>query len=349
MPIRSTASVTKARISTEMAMMAMRPMRLYASQTSYGSADLALETLRMTGYSGQVAPTVQGANLVVYPLGMWSYGLTGGVGQVNMSFLPVDGMASKGVYGEAVLKLSPLTGLASSLPAGYVFMRSDVAAAPDISPAPSEYMLVMNSDMTAIGVVTIEVVRDADARDVAEFVSIGEAEAILGVSMAQLVRMLSDSTVHNAEASVYAVNRNLGSTTRYENYDFTRYLSVSGFNYGVKSDGVYLIGADSDDGQAVRASVDFGKQDFKTSQHKMVSNAYFTLSSSGTLQLRVSDDSGNEYFYGVRESTRHNTVRADLGRGLKANYFELQLYNEGGADFDISDIEFLVAPTSRRI
>jgi hypothetical protein len=207
----------------------------------------------------------------------------------------------------------------------------------------------MNSTFTAAAVLTFQTIVTADGRDVLSFAAVHEAEAILGIDMQQLVALLTDSTVFNTEASVYAVNRMTGATTRYENYDFTRYLYVDGFNYGVKSDGVYLIGADTDDSQAIRASIDFGKEDFDDSHHKRMSNAYVTLSSDGGLQLRVVDDSGQEYFYAVRASERLNTVRVDMGKGLRANYFELQLYNEDGADFDIADIELLVAATSRRI
>ena len=41
--------------------------------------------------------------------------------------------------------------------------------------------------------------------------------------------------------------------------------------------------------------------------------------------------------------------RFDPGRGLRANYFTLELMNENGADFDLDVIELAATPLTRRI
>lgn len=344
------SSVQKARLSTELGVLEFEPLVGIGSQGFYSQANLSMEAAEIIAYSEQLTPQVRGANLVVYPMGMTGYCYSGGVGRGDMSFsgLVMIGTDRSG-YGQSTMLMRPVVGRGVSLPGDAVYMFSGVGLSLEVEAHPVEVLVVLNSNMTAAAVMSFSVVVDAVATGGIGFVSVSDAEAILGASIFESLKLLTDAAVFDSSASVYVVNRNLGSTTRYEQFDFARYISVAGFSYGVKADGVYLIGADTDDGEAIRSSIDFGKQDFKTSQHKALMNAYLTLSSSGTLQLRVVDDSGTEYFYSVRDSERHNTVRADLGRGLKANYYELQLYNEGGADFDVSDIEFLVAPLSRRI
>lgn len=360
MPTAS-ASVVKARFGVDGGRMSLLSPVMYAANRPYGTAAMSFEPMYLDAYAGQLTPSVTGGNLVIYPLGMWGHGITGGVGQGDFSFEPVIGLASgheipeggvdPGVYnyGEGRLTLPRLTMTANSVPAEFVFMTSAVSASSDVAPEPTEVLLVMNSTMQAVGVMTFETVMDGDARSAITFITPTEAEALLGASIMTVVAMLTDTTVFNTQAAVYCVNRLVGSTTRYENYDFTRYIRIDGFNYGVKSDGVYLIGGETDDGLEVRSSMDFGKKNFGSTAHKMLRGAYVGLESNGGMQLRVVDDTGVPYFYKLAASDGLNTKRVDLGRGLKANYYSLQLYNEGGADFDIADIEFEVAESTRRI
>ena len=41
--------------------------------------------------------------------------------------------------------------------------------------------------------------------------------------------------------------------------------------------------------------------------------------------------------------------RVDFGRGLRATYLNLELMNEGGGDFDLEHLEFIVNESTRRI
>ena len=43
------------------------------------------------------------------------------------------------------------------------------------------------------------------------------------------------------------------------------------------------------------------------------------------------------------------TQRYDLGKGLKANYYEFELFNQNGCDFELDSVEFLALPSGRRI
>jgi hypothetical protein len=41
--------------------------------------------------------------------------------------------------------------------------------------------------------------------------------------------------------------------------------------------------------------------------------------------------------------------RITLGKGLKANYIELEIYNSDGCEFELDSVEFVMADLKRKI
>jgi hypothetical protein len=139
-----------------------------------------------------------------------------------------------------------------------------------------------------------------------------------------------------------------GQTSRYEGYAFNSFGKFNGQYYGAKEDGIYLLEGDTDQGEPVRASVNFGKQNFGTALKKHVSNCYLGVSSSGKMYLKVTAD-GNEYVYQARGSSEEMEMqRVDIGRGIRANFLIFELFNNDGCDFDLASVEFVVIPSSTR-
>ena len=93
----------------------------------------------------------------------------------------------------------------------------------------------------------------------------------------------------------------------------------------------------------------FGKQDFDTSKLKRVDYCYLGMAASGKLYLKVIAE-GKDYLYACRDASLHlQTQRVDIGRGLRVNYFEFELYNTDGDDFELASVEFGAVELSRRI
>ena len=139
------------------------------------------------------------------------------------------------------------------------------------------------------------------------------------------------------------------ASLRYENFDFNSFARFQGTAFGARGDGIYLLEGDDDAGKRIKASVDFGKQRFGTSAFKRVPAAYVGTSSSGKLFMRVTWND-NDYIYAARSFDEElRTQRFDLGKGLKANYIEFELYNGDGEDFDLDTVEFIQVPLDRRI
>jgi hypothetical protein len=73
------------------------------------------------------------------------------------------------------------------------------------------------------------------------------------------------------------------------------------------------------------------------------------LSSKGYLYLKVISE-GCTYTYRTEQfNALMQQQRFKLGKGLKPNYIDFELYNANGEDFDIESVEFRVVDLSRKI
>jgi hypothetical protein len=147
----------------------------------------------------------------------------------------------------------------------------------------------------------------------------------------------------------WVVNMDTKASTRYEQFDFNSFAFVDGHYFGAQQDGVYLLEGDDDHGDPIRASINFGLQNFGTSLMKHVPDVYVGVASDGRLVLKVKSDA-ETYFYTQRDASEFTrTQRFDLGRGLRNSFFEFELFNQDGGDFDMESIEFVVVTMSRRV
>jgi len=147
---------------------------------------------------------------------------------------------------------------------------------------------------------------------------------------------------------VWVMNQETGATSRYDNFEFNSFAFFNGRYYGARADGVYLLEGDTDAGKRIMASISLGKFDFGTSAQKRVPNAFVGVASNGRMLLKVIVEQ-EEYVYVARDYGENlQTQRIDIGKGLKANFFEFELYNEDGEDFDLDSVEFVAVPLGRR-
>lgn len=156
--------------------------------------------------------------------------------------------------------------------------------------------------------------------------------------------------INDPAHEAWVMNADAGGFTRYENYPFNSFVQLEdGTCLGASVDGIYELDGDDDNGEPIRAMVSFGVQDFGTTALKRVSNAYAGVSCDGRLWLRAIVE-GEAYTYLARDGgLEMKTQRFDIGRGIRANYLEFELYNEQGEDFELSSVEFVALPLSRRI
>jgi len=142
---------------------------------------------------------------------------------------------------------------------------------------------------------------------------------------------------------------------RYLNYPFNSFAELGGHICGAGPDGVFLLEGDDDAGTQIRAAVRTGLMDFGIRQLKRMDRAYLGYASDGTLCLRVINTSETgakmECTYKMVQTTADapREQRIKIGRGLESVYWQFELTNDLGSDFELHDMTLLPVVLSRRV
>lgn len=330
------------------------PMVMFAGEGTGADAVGAMSFEDMTaeawGFGLGLPPDFSLAFMFIEPMQVGAYGHTAVGSELEFEPLAALGVAGYATYGQGEVSFEPVFHGGGSAYEGnnnatiYEIMLNLDEQLPLI-----DILVVMNSTITVDDNIVVVIVEHAEMISEIEVTDTWLTTAQLQAIMNTIISagmVVADST----GAEVWVVNHATGGSTRYENYDFNSYAKIGDQYYGAKNDGVYVLEGDDDEGSPIRASVSYGKRDFFTPKLKRLSNAYFGVSGSGRLFVKVILPDGTSHVYATRQAQSDLAVRrADLGKGLRANYFELELYNEEGGDFELSTVEFVSATIERRI
>jgi hypothetical protein len=161
--------------------------------------------------------------------------------------------------------------------------------------------------------------------------------------------------VINGEMYVgWVLNAETNAPSQYTNYSFDSMCELGGRYYGVNSSGLFLLDGDDDDGAPIEASILTGQLDFGIPELKRVEEAYIGYSASGNLVLKlIVSQSGTrtEYWYEANNLTPGEPTETKVtpGKGMRSRYFQFELTNKNGADFEIDRIDLVPIALSRRI
>jgi len=272
------------------------------------------------------------------------------VGTVGNSAGRLPALRSRGgrPIAECYGVLPPLQGLAAALAPGEarMYSHSDIAAT---ILADRLVVVTMDSAGTVTAAMVSAYLYDADISSAAVILTPSVISAILDALMSTVVFTDAGTPLFDQPAQVWVLNLANNATSSYEGFDFNSFGTVSGKSYGVKADGVYLLEGATDAGAAIRASVSYGAQDFKTKTLKNMTRAYVGASSTGALYLKIIAN-GTEYVYQARASSAQaKQQRFDVGRGLKGTYFTFEIFNKDGGDFELDSVSFFAAEFIRRV
>lgn len=150
-----------------------------------------------------------------------------------------------------------------------------------------------------------------------------------------------------------AMNTKNYAVTEYQDFDFNSLAKIGSQYYGCKSDGIYLLGGSSDAGTAIAAVVKSGQRKLGQN-YSRVERAYLAMRNSGSLVLKtiVRDRDGvkKERWYETdNTSDTIRDIRIKLAKGVKAHYWQWELVNDDGADFELDSLELKEIKLTRRI
>lgn len=123
----------------------------------------------------------------------------------------------------------------------------------------------------------------------------------------------------------WVLNTNRFDVSVYSNYDFNSYAVFNGQAFGCKSDGIYLLDGDTDDGDAINPGIVLPATTFGTSHKKRFRKAYFGLSGTSP-SIRMETDSGN-VTYNITNS------KANIGRKQKGREWTVKVQGFDDMDF----------------
>ena len=142
--------------------------------------------------------------------------------------------------------------------------------------------------------------------------------------------------------------------SEYDNFLFNSLTQFDGQLYGTNDAGLYALTGDTDAGTEIAAQLKSMMLDFGTSRLKRMRSAYLGYTSTGDLVLKVrSVDDGqlSEHWYKACPvaADAPRTSRVLVGQGLRSRYWQFELVNVNGADFEIDHLEMHPLITNRRI
>lgn len=176
----------------------------------------------------------------------------------------------------------------------------------------------------------------------------GEVEAPMSDHIDQTPPASGVSTIRTTNgyrrvlAAGWCMNLDRGATTQYVDFDFNSFAG----EYGLKSDGLYALSG----GTGVDAVIGLGKTDFGSEELKHIPAAYLGVDAPEPMILVVSVPNGMNYSYTARSSGEDLKMqRIDPGKGLRANWYDLSVYNTEGSDFTLATVSFAPVASGRRI
>ena len=142
--------------------------------------------------------------------------------------------------------------------------------------------------------------------------------------------------------------------TEYSNYPFNSLVMHNGKPYATAADGIYLLEGDDDAGDPIQASIKTKLTSFRRRAIKDCKAVYVGKNSDGVLVLKVTVEKAgelHEYWYKEKMGAHAgmHTGRFTPQRGLRSTYWQFELANQDGEDFDIEDVTILYEVLSRRI
>lgn len=174
----------------------------------------------------------------------------------------------------------------------------------------------------------------------------GGAQMVIMAGLQSSVSLSSGAGAQNESLLQYATNIATGAVTRYDGFGFHGFCRIGMDTYGFKTDGLYKIGGERDQGASIPALVDLAAEDFDTPQGKRVGNIFMGLSTDGDVDVRTIEDGGQEMNY--RGYQRRAEWRADFARGRASRFWRLRLEVIDATHAQLDNIEWVVAPTGRR-
>lgn len=173
-----------------------------------------------------------------------------------------------------------------------------------------------------------------------------------GTALAYMVPSGFVTTPENPYGLAYpgwAINLETNAASRYMGLPANSMTQLEGRTFVANAAGIYEIGADSDAGKQIDASVHLGTTDFGEAREKRMEVAYLGVRTQGKMRVKVTSDQKPPQYYAILPtSSSPKGTRIPIGKGLKGRYWNMRLDNVEGSDFDFYSVDLLPYASTTR-
>lgn len=178
-------------------------------------------------------------------------------------------------------------------------------------------------------------------------------QPVVGTSTVLIPLIIAQGRGQQADSSnggiVMHTERQALST--YTNYPFNSFARFNGVYLAAGDGGVFALSGATDDGAFIAAAARVGLTDFGSSHLKKVDRMYVGYRADGDMILRVFTNENDVRDYALKATGKTglhgNHVR--IGKGVQARYWQFEIQNKDGADFDLNVMECMPTRLRRRV
>jgi hypothetical protein len=137
----------------------------------------------------------------------------------------------------------------------------------------------------------------------------------------------------------------------YTNYPFNSFAKFNGVYLGASDAGIFALAGANDAGAPIDAVARLGITDFGTTHIKRVDNMYVGYRTDGELLLRVTTCDNSTYDYTLASTGAAGLYnrRVQVGKGLNARYWQFEIQNVDGAEFELNSVDIAFSALTRRV
>lgn len=326
---------------------------------AYSAGRVSFEPWTTFGEDGAPAGAYAIGSASLSLFSSFGIGLTGGIGQGDVTFRPLGSIGSDYAYSAGIVSFLPLTarGIGELLTPDFIVstatarIRYHVTAPTSLLEITSEAVAKRRLYLTAASAGTLSTV--AVARAVHHLLAASRgivysaARHYAVVSLrppapgetwlrAGVVEGVARYRVEQGETWLF--NATTYAASRVQGYFFDTLARLGPSVYGAGPDGIFEITGDTDAGAEIEASFFTGREGYGTPSVKRIAVGYITGTSDDKLDVRVIDDTGQGYDYETERALGDTvrSVRFKTGKGLKGHLWQFGVRNQDGGAFELT-------------
>jgi len=187
------------------------------------------------------------------------------------------------------------------------------------------------------------------AQDTIALDGIVDPSALLNALATDTIAFSALLSLGGAIYDAWVINPENRAVTQYRGFNFESMCASELGVFATDGSTIYELTGDDDAGVKIDAWFRTNVTDFGSAYLKNVERAYLGLHSSGRMLLKTIAN-GVENWYEVRPVTDDlREVRVKFGKGNKARFWQFEIRNIRGSDFDLESLVLVPIRTGRRV